>query len=400
MWGHTLARRFFFAPRCETTMSEWKQQNADLIPCMDHGELLVEIMLTPWGKVESSHGPFIVDDESAAECIERFQSGKKDIPIDYEHTTEGGQFATASGAAPAAGWITNMVAKPGEGIFATVKWNEKARMMIQADEYRYLSPVMMVRKADKRCVAIVSAALTNTPAIRDMQRVAAKEITMATENVADPMQPVADALRAVLKLAGIEVKADVGVVEMVNSIKGYVEAALKKSTEQTDAMGKLAAKVGAESPTLEKITAKIEPLITERVPADQYAKLVAEVTALKTSEQSRQVETLVAKAVTDGKLLPTDAAQMTWARELARDADAFAKWEKVAAKIVPTGTITVGTSLDANGSRASRIAGAKAEYQAHKNRFNGIAEWAYVNSCLQLDGETSLTADERKTLTV
>ncbi|MBP7936741.1 MAG: hypothetical protein KA354_19025, partial [Phycisphaerae bacterium] len=49
------------------------------------------------------------------------------------------------------------------------EWTVGGREKLAAKEYRYLSPVVMVRKADRRVVALHSAALTNKPAIAGMQ---------------------------------------------------------------------------------------------------------------------------------------------------------------------------------------------------------------------------------------
>lgn len=386
-------------------MKKREKCSADLVKCCDSaGQMLNEIMLTPWGKVDSTNGAFTVDEESAAEIVADFQKKKKDLPIDYEHTTVGGQFATASGAAPAAGWITNIVAKPGEGIFATVKWNERARNMIRDDEYRYLSPVLSVRKDDKKAMAVTSAALTNVPAIFDMQRVAAKEYdAMATNEGADAMQPVADALKAVLKLAGLETKDGMGVTDMVNAVRGYVEAALKKAadTSAADALTAIASKLGASDTKLETLVAKIDPLITDRVPATEHAKLAEEVKALKAAENSRQADILIAKAVQDGKLNPNDAAQMTWARDTAKDVTAFSNWEKAAPKVVQTGVMVTRSTSDGNASeRTTIIASARNEYKANRQRLNGCPEWGFVDASLTQANLPRLTAEEKKAITV
>ena len=55
-----------------------------------------------------------------------------------------------------------------DGIFARVEWTKKAKDYLQNREYRYLSPVVMVRKKDHKASQIHSVALTNTPAINGM----------------------------------------------------------------------------------------------------------------------------------------------------------------------------------------------------------------------------------------
>lgn len=140
------------------------------------GESLPQrVLLAPWGEVESSNGRFFVDEESAQAAIETFEKHGTDLPIDYEHQTLGGGFSSPTGRAPAAGWIKRLVAEPDVGIFGEIEWTEQARTMILAKEYRYLSPVAMIRKSDRKLVAIHSAALTNKPAIVNMLPIANRE---------------------------------------------------------------------------------------------------------------------------------------------------------------------------------------------------------------------------------
>ncbi len=126
------------------------------------------ILLTPWGVVESKNGPFTVDDESAALILEAFAQHGTSLPIDYEHQTLGGEFASPDGTAPAAGWISKIEIESGVGIFAEVEWTPRARQMLESREYRFLSPVAFLRGDDEKVVAIHSAALTNKPAIVGM----------------------------------------------------------------------------------------------------------------------------------------------------------------------------------------------------------------------------------------
>jgi phage I-like protein len=136
---------------------------------VDAKPIPTRVLLAPWGQVESTNGTFIVDEESARMVIEAFTSHQTDLPIDYEHQTLGGQYSSPTGKAPAAGWIKAIEAEPGVGLFASVAWTEAAVEHLAAGQYRYLSPVAVVRKSDRKLVALHSAALTNKPAIAGMQ---------------------------------------------------------------------------------------------------------------------------------------------------------------------------------------------------------------------------------------
>lgn len=134
-----------------------------------------EVLIVPWGQVDSTNGSFIVDDESARLAIEAFEAHGTDLPVDYEHQTLGGPFTSPTGQAPAAGWIKKLEARPGQGIFAHVEWTDAAAEQLVARQYRYLSPVAIVRKADRKLIALHSLALTNKPAIVGAEPIVAAE---------------------------------------------------------------------------------------------------------------------------------------------------------------------------------------------------------------------------------
>lgn len=133
------------------------------------GSAPARILLAPWGHVESTNGSFVIDEESSACVLSAFEAHGTDLPIDYEHQTLGGNYASPTGQAPAAGWIKRIAGEPGIGIMADIAWTDRAKEMLAAREYRYLSPVALIRKSDRKLVAIHSAALTNKPAIVGME---------------------------------------------------------------------------------------------------------------------------------------------------------------------------------------------------------------------------------------
>ena len=119
------------------------------------------IKVLPLGLVSSEKGDFIVDKNSFLAMTEYLRKRKVDIVIDYEHQT------LESVQAPAGGWIKTLILKE-DGIYAKVEWTDKAKQYLLQRAYRYLSPVVLVNKADKRVTQLHSVALTNTPAINGM----------------------------------------------------------------------------------------------------------------------------------------------------------------------------------------------------------------------------------------
>lgn len=123
------------------------------------------VKLLPLGLVHSTKGDFLVDNESFQSIRGKFLQRQLEIPIDYEHQT------LKDMQAPAAGWIKDFVLK-NDGIYGAVDWTERAAEYLKNREYRYLSPVINIRKEDNKVIGLHSAALTNTPAIDAMAAIA------------------------------------------------------------------------------------------------------------------------------------------------------------------------------------------------------------------------------------
>lgn len=124
------------------------------------------VQLTPGRTMAARDGRFWRLSSPDA-VIAAFRSYGADLPVDMEHAT---QIKGASGeAAPAVGWIKEIVARAadeGAALWARVEWLEAGRKAVAGRAYRYLSPAFTWDKATGEVQAIVSAALTNTPALR------------------------------------------------------------------------------------------------------------------------------------------------------------------------------------------------------------------------------------------
>ena len=60
------------------------------------------VQLTPDGEVATAKGNFIINQEAERLIVEALRSHGNPIPVDFEHQTLGGEFASPSGLAPAA----------------------------------------------------------------------------------------------------------------------------------------------------------------------------------------------------------------------------------------------------------------------------------------------------------
>lgn len=123
------------------------------------------VLIVPWGQVRSKTGDFIFDAESARLIRQEIAKQGVELAVDYEHQTLGGNYSSPDGKAPAAGWIKRLEVEEGVGLWAFVQWTPPAARALSVREYRYLSPVVLVRKSDGKVVGLHSVALTNTPAI-------------------------------------------------------------------------------------------------------------------------------------------------------------------------------------------------------------------------------------------
>ena len=126
-------------------------------------------------------GPWMLNDAAGSALADKANSGT-DIVVDYEHQTilsaQNGQ------PAPAAGWLVagGFIWDSATGVIATnIRWTTDAADMIQEGEYRFLSPVFSCTPEGVP-TALLSVALTNTPALTSLQ-----ELAIAANNRGCPM---------------------------------------------------------------------------------------------------------------------------------------------------------------------------------------------------------------------
>lgn len=117
---------------------------------------------------------FVCNAEDAAAVLADFKRHGVELPIDVEHQTLGGQYASPDGKAPAVGWMSNLewVEGKGEdedGVWADVSWNAEGEELLRSKKYRYLSNVVRYDVDTRRVFALHSAALTNKPAIANVK---------------------------------------------------------------------------------------------------------------------------------------------------------------------------------------------------------------------------------------
>ncbi len=294
------------------------------------------VLVAPWGEVRSLNGTFVVDRTAVGAVIEAFRAHATDIPIDYEHQSLGGEYSSPNGQAPAAGWIRGLTAvEPGEaseqpGLYAEVEWTESARQKLSAKEYRYLSPVVLVRKSDRRMIALHSAALTNKPAIVGMTPILNREVLPGEGGDGEEV------------LTGEMGEA----VEILRNRLGLPkEAGLKGVLQAADV---------------------------------RLASLMAE-------GARREAEERVNAAMRAGKLT---AAQREWAVSLAmKDVAAFDEWLATAPVLVLPGRTAPPADVTAAGRQKSAvIASARSAFRSQPELASITSEEAWIQNALREEG--------------
>lgn len=281
------------------------------------GDLPREIQILPRGWVRSAKGEFLVDDTAIQELLANAAQRQNDLVVDYEHQT------LLNVEAPAAAWIKRLFAKP-DGVWAEVEWTPRAAEYLRNREYRYLSPVVGVRKSDKRAVFLHSAALTNTPAIDGMVPIMNKHDGKEDDDAMDELR------KKLIELLGLKADADdEAITQAVEALKGQTAAEV---VAHKDVLSLL--ELG-EDATVDQVKARILMLKNPSayVPVEEF-------NALKRRLDERDAEDLVQLALKEGKIAPASA---DWLRQYAlKDPSGARAFVESAPQIVPVGTSLAG----------------------------------------------------------
>jgi phage I-like protein len=348
-------------------------------------------LLTPWGWVESSNGNFLVDEESAELVAEAFRHQGTELPIDYEHQTLGGAYAAPNGQAPAAGWIKAIRAVPGVGLHADIEWNEAASDQLRARQYRYLSPVALIRQRDRKLVAIHSAALTNKPAIvamvpivnrssLDSQAVGA--LASAKSDEASANDNASDGTSANTTTVTTE-RAP------LPEARGHLAVAPAKSPgpaahDEPDALLPETAQTQDANSTpdacLTALRAQLN-LAPEAATPEILAAAQDRIGVLEAAQRTEAIAARLAEAQRAGRLVD---AQLDWARRLILSDEAlFDEWYCTAPIVLQPGALPPPSECAGTLKRDSATARARAEYRSSPMLQGLTDEDAYAAEALR-----------------
>lgn len=255
----------------------------------------------------AGQGPWKLTAAAAARVIANVGRRINDMLIDYEHQSL--LCAQNGKPVPAAGWIKPNSLRYDEqrGLFAaSVKWTEAAQQAIDADEYRYISPVFSYDKSTGEVLDIINVALTNSPAIDGMDAVTLAAASQSLINLPEE-SPMDDLLERLRYLFNLPITADAAAI---SAELDKVKAMISPDMAAAGLPGLLAAR-DAEIAAL-KASA---PDPAKYAPVAALSAMQTELAALKAKDIDRDVNDLIQPALADGRLLP---GQEQWARDLGK----------------------------------------------------------------------------------
>jgi phage I-like protein len=159
----------------------------------------------------STKGDFLFDEEAAAMVMASARRHGVDFTIDYDHHT----LRTAQGVkAVSAGWF-GLELRQGELWATNVRWNPDALEHLAKREYRYFSPLFDWDSKNGRITELINNALTNTPALHELEALVAASSTTDTEG--EDMDPkLKEALDRITELERLSSAKD----ERIRSLEG------------------------------------------------------------------------------------------------------------------------------------------------------------------------------------
>ena len=273
-------------------------------------------------------------DAAAVAAASTSRMGDTDVVIDYEHETDrdNGQ------PAPAAGWIKEFEARA-DGLWGRVEWTDRAKRMLAAREYRYISPTFL-HDGTGEVRLIARAALTNAPAL-DLPALASTTIDQRSNG----MHP-----KTVHKALGLaEDATDEDVTKAVVALGARHAATMSALGLPADA-DEAAAKAKLET------MSTAAPAASDFVPRAEYDRVAGDVKALREAETERAATAAVDKATAAGKIAP---GMRDWAMARAKaDLEDFERFAEAAPALMSaTGTGAVRTPAAADGGGVAKVLG-------------------------------------------
>lgn len=241
---------------------------------------------------------------TAAALCAQFADQGTDMVVDYEHQTLNTQ--SNGQPAPASGWITAL-RWDAAGLWGEVTWTAAARAAIDADAYRYLSPVMTYSSDTGHITGLLHVALTNNPALDCLPAVTAALTLAFTPPQESPLTMPDDLIEQLRWLLDMP----------VGTTAEDMAAQLNKLINQlSPEQGMAAASVNLPA-LIQSQTARIAALTaaqSSHVPLTALQEVQGKLAALTAQVNQDKANAIIQAALSDGRLLPNLSA---WAADLA-----------------------------------------------------------------------------------
>ncbi len=243
------------------------------------------------------------------QVVTAFDSNGADLPIDWEHATE--KKAPQGEPAPAAGWIKEMEVRDG-AIWGRIEWTDKGTDDVENKRYRYLSPVFVFTRQERRIVRLTSAGLTNQP---NLHLTALNSESLISELLNQEETQIKekgmDLLKAICQALGLtDGTTDEQALAKVKDLKGDLATAQNR----------------AETPSLEKFVPRgdYDAVTTRATNAEQKLK------EQETKTLGDEIDTAINQALTDGKITPASKDYHTAQCRTEGGLDRFKEFAKAA----------------------------------------------------------------------
>lgn len=268
------------------------------------------IQLLPYGEFRATDGrpadvkAWLITDSNGADVVALANRQQNPLPIDYEHQIIHSK--TNGKEAPSAGWMEHLYFTP-QGIFADVRWTDKAAEYIKNGEYRYISAVFAY-DTDGYVRKIFHAALTNFPALDGME-----EAMVAASNhfITEDTSPMDEELLAMLcSLFGKQTATEA-------EIKVAVAALKQSQGDSTVALSNVYHELAQQTQRVAALSANHSPDPAKYVPVETVVALQADLNKVKSAIESDKKQQLITDALSQGKLAP---ALEGWAKTLSVEA--------------------------------------------------------------------------------
>lgn len=260
----------------------------------------------------------------AARLNERHGAGQAKFNFDYQHQTI--LTATNGQPAPASGWAQRFEWRPGQGLYAlSAEWTARAKQMIDAGEYCYISPVIKFDQASGVVTDVLNAALTNYPNLMQLEQLAGTGTVTQLQalNAQIFSTETSDMTLLAALVASLGLAANTTETQAVDAVKALKVKADAPPQKVTALSAELATALGVASPddqaaaltAVNAMKAKTATAAGSDTTVATIAALQGEIAALTAKITSGEVGGIVDQALKDGKLLP---AQKDWALNLGK----------------------------------------------------------------------------------